>query len=274
MFEPHLDEETRFDLSGKVFLVTGATGLLGAQYCEALAGKGASLCITDINENKLVKISEKLKREFKVKILAITCDLTQEKDVISLVRNVRRTFSKLDGVVNNAAATGEYLLSQGNAFEQFETYSIDMWKKVLDINLTGAFLIARESGKLMLASGGGALINVSSIYGVRGPDHKIYEGSPFSSFAAYSASKAGVHGLTLWLSTYWAEKGIRVNTIVPGGVDNNHSEHFKSQYSKRTPLGRMAHPSDMVGIVVFLLSNASIYITGQQFVVDGGLSAW
>ena len=229
MFEPYLDEETRFDLSGKVFLVTGATGLLGAQYCKALAGNGASLCITDINENKLIEIAEKLKCEFKVKILAITCDLTQEKDVISLVKNSGKFFSKL---------------------------------------------VARESGKLMLASGGGSLINVSSIYGIRGPDHKIYEGSPFSSFAAYSASKAGVHGLTLWLSTYWAERGIRVNTIAPGGVDNNHSEHFKSQYSKRTPLGRMAHPSDMVGIVVFLLSNASIYITGQQFVIDGGLSAW
>lgn len=141
-------------------------------------------------------------------------------------------------------------------------------------NLTGVFLVAREGGRAMLASGGGSLVNVSSIYGVVGPDHRIYEGMPFASFSAYSASKAGVHGLTLWLATYWGRRGIRVNTVVPGGVYNEHDPEFVRRYSERTPMGRMAQREDMVGVIVYLASEASRYSTGQQFIIDGGLTAW
>jgi NAD(P)-dependent dehydrogenase (short-subunit alcohol dehydrogenase family) len=149
-----------------------------------------------------------------------------------------------------------------------------VWEQVLRTNLTGVFLVAREGGKAMLANGGGSLINVSSIYAVAAPDHRIYEGMQFSSFPAYSAGKAGVHGLTLWLSTYWGRNGIRVNTLVPGGVFNQHGEDFVRRYSDRTPMGRMANSDDLVGMVIFLASNASRYCTGQQFIVDGGLTAW
>jgi NAD(P)-dependent dehydrogenase (short-subunit alcohol dehydrogenase family) len=145
---------------------------------------------------------------------------------------------------------------------------------VLRTNLTGVFLVAREGGKAMLASGGGSLINVSSIYGVVGPDHRIYEDMPFGSFPAYSAGKAGVHGLTLWLATYWGRKGIRVNTLVPGGVFNGQREEFTHRYSERTPMGRMASSDDLIGMVIYLASDASCYCTGQQFIVDGGLTAW
>jgi NAD(P)-dependent dehydrogenase (short-subunit alcohol dehydrogenase family) len=145
---------------------------------------------------------------------------------------------------------------------------------VLRTNLTGVFLVAREGGKRMLAAGGGSLINVASVYGVVAPDHRIYDGMPFSSFAPYSASKAGVHGLTLWLATYWARGGIRVNTVCPGGVYNDHDPEFVRRYAERTPMGRMAAPDDLVGIMLYLASDASRYCTGQRFVIDGGLSAW
>jgi NAD(P)-dependent dehydrogenase (short-subunit alcohol dehydrogenase family) len=180
----------------------------------------------------------------------------------------------VDVVLNNAAATGEHLIKVGNAFAPFEEYPLAVWEQVLRTNLTGVFLVAREGGKAMLAGGGGSLINVSSIYGVVGPDHRIYAGMPFSSFAAYAASKAGVHGLTLWLATYWGRAGIRVNTLVPGGVYNDHDPEFVRRYAERTPMGRMARREDLIGMVVFLASDASSYCTGQKFVVDGGLTAW
>ena len=106
-----------------------------------------------------------------------------------------------------------------------------------------------------------------------GPDHRIYKDMPFNSLPSYAASKAGVHGLTRWLATYYGEKGIRVNTVVPGGVENNHDPEFIKRYSERTPLGRMAKPKDMVGIILYLSSDLSIYATGQQFFVDGGWTA-
>jgi NAD(P)-dependent dehydrogenase (short-subunit alcohol dehydrogenase family) len=183
-------------------------------------------------------------------------------------------FGRVDVILNNAAATGEHLMKTGDVFAPFEEYPLPIWEAVLRTNLTGTFLVAREGGKAMLSGGGGSLINVSSIYGVVGPDHRIYEGMPFSSFPAYSAGKAGVHGLTLWLATYWGPKGIRVNTLVPGGVYNNHDPRFVERYSARTPMGRMANREDMVGMVLFLASGASRYCTGQRFVVDGGLTAW
>jgi NAD(P)-dependent dehydrogenase (short-subunit alcohol dehydrogenase family) len=118
------------------------------------------------------------------------------------------------------------------------------------------------------------MVNVSSIYGLVGPDHRIYEEQAFKSFAAYSASKAGVIGLTRWLATWWGPHAIRVNCVVPGGVYNNHNEEFSKAYANRTPMGRMAKRSELVGIMVYLLSDASSYCTGQNFVIDGGLTAW
>jgi len=142
------------------------------------------------------------------------------------------------------------------------------------VNLDGVFLVAREAGKAMAENASGSLINVSSTYGVVGPDHRIYKDMPFSSFAPYSAAKAGVHGLTRWLATYWGEKNIRVNTLVPGGVYNDHHPDFVQRYSTRTPLGRMAKSDDLVGMVIYLASDASQYCTGQQYFVDGGFTAW
>jgi NAD(P)-dependent dehydrogenase (short-subunit alcohol dehydrogenase family) len=203
----------------------------------------------------------------------VNCDVGVEADVVNLFEQVMAKFGRVDVVLNNAAATGEHLMRQGAVFTSFEDSTLAVWESAIRVNLTGVYLVAREGGKAMLKSGGGSMVNVSSTYGVVGPDHRIYEGMKFNSLPSYAAAKAGVHGLTRWLATYWGDKGIRVNTLVPGGVENRHDPEFVRRYAERTPLRRMARREDMVGMVVYLMSDAAPYTTGQQYFVDGGWTA-
>lgn len=262
-----------FDLSEKVVVVTGGAGLLGATYCQAMIDHGAKVVLADLTSANPVDKAKTIKSINNGRIIGINCDVGCESDVISLFQSVIAEFGRVDVVLNNAAATGEHLMRQGAAFTSFEDSTLSVWDSAIRVNLTGVYLVAREGGKAMLQSGGGSLVNVSSTYGVVGPDHRIYEGMKFNSLASYSAAKAGVHGLTRWLATYWGDKGIRVNTLVPGGVQNNHDPEFVRRYAERTPLKRMAHCQDMVGAMIFLASDASAYCTGQQLFVDGGWTA-
>jgi NAD(P)-dependent dehydrogenase (short-subunit alcohol dehydrogenase family) len=268
------EEAQRFSLEDRVVVITGCTGVLGTAYCRALAQRGARLVMADLSDRDPATRAAALAAETGAQALGVECDVGCEEDVVALFAAAVERFGRVDAVLNNAAATGEHLMKAGDVFAAFDDYPLAVWEQVLRTNLTGVFLVAREGGKAMLRNGGGSLINVSSIYGVVAPDHRIYEGMPFSSFPAYSAGKAGVHGLTLWLAAYWGRKGIRVNTLVPGGVFNQHHEDFVQRYSDRTPMGRMADSDDLVGMVIFLASDASRYCTGQRFIVDGGLTAW
>ena len=274
MTEMPRDEHRRFALDGRVVVVTGCTGVLGSGYCRAMAARGAHVVMADLADREPSQRAADLARETGARTLGVACDVGDESQVEVLFVRALQEFGRVDVVLNNAAATGEHLMRSGNVFAPFEEYPLAVWEQVLRTNLTGVFLVAREGGKAMLAGGGGSLVNVSSVYGMVGPDHRIYADMPFASFPAYSAGKAGVHGLTMWLATYWGRKGVRVNTVVPGGVNNGHDSRFVERYSNRTPMGRMAEPDDLVGIMVFLASDASRYCTGQQFVVDGGLTAW
>lgn len=207
-------------------------------------------------------------------ILGIEIDVSNENRMIEGVSQAGRLFNGLDGAIFNVAITSEGLADEDRPFPPFETCPLALWQKTIDVNLTGAFLFAREVGKILKDNHGGSLINVASIYGVVGPDHRIYEGQPFASFPAYSASKAGVIGLSRWLATWWAKDGIRVNAVSPGGVYNEHSERFTVAYSNRTPMGRMAEREEITGILIYLLSDSSRYCTGQNFMIDGGLTSW
>ncbi len=178
-------------------------------------------------------------------------------------------------MVSNAAVTGERLAAEGDAFAEFEDYPLAVWRRVIDTNLTGSFLVAREGGRVLKRGGGkGSMVLVSSIYGLLAPDHRIYDEQPFKSFAAYSASKAGIIGLTRWLATWWAKDGIRVNCLAPGGVYNDHDPKFAAAYGDRVPLGRMGHRDEFSASLLYLLSDASSYMTGQILAVDGGMTAW
>ena len=262
-----------FNLKNKIIIVTGGTGLLGRKYSEELAKQKAIVIIADLQKTKPKEIANQLSKRINNNIFGYELDLTIEKDVVTFIEKIYKEYGGIDVVINNAAATGEYLMREGEVFNNFEDSSLEIWEKTLKVNLTGCYLMAREAGKVMLKKNSGSIINISSIYGNVGPDHRIYDDMLFNSPAGYAASKAGIHGLTRWLATYWGGKGIRVNTVVLGGVENNHNSEFVRRYSERTPLGRMAEPQDMVGIILFLSSNLSSYATGQQFFVDGGWTA-
>ena len=257
-----------FDISSKRILLVGATGVLGRVYASALAEQGAQLVLADTDQTDVISYAQELG------VLAKTIDVTSEKSVIDCVTYCAKQLGGLDAVINNAAATGEGLMKTGEAFAEFEDYPLDVWQRTLNVNLTGTFLVAREAGRLMKSEGkGGCMINISSIYGVVGPDHRIYDGQPFKSFPGYSASKSGVIGLTKWLATWWGET-IRVNCVSPGGVFNGHNDQFVKAYGDRVPMGRMAKRGDLVGIILYLLSDSSSYVTGQNFIIDGGLTTW
>ena len=259
----------QINITGKRILLVGATGVLGRVYASELAKiDNVQLMLADIAETDVLSYAKKLGAE------GVEIDVSSEASVIECLKHVKNKFGGLDSVINNAAATGEGLMNSGEAFADFEDYPLAVWQKTIDINLTGVFLVAREAGRLIKATSKyGIMINISSIYGVVGPDHRIYEGQPFKSFPGYSASKAGVIGLTKWLATWWGGN-IRVNCVTPGGVFNKHNEDFVKAYGNRVPMGRMAEREELVGIVLYLLSDSSSYVTGQNFIIDGGLTAW
>ena len=200
-----------------------------------------------------------------------------KRDILSkLTVFLMAMFSKIDILVNNAATKTSDVPA---FFASFEDYALETWSEVMSVNVDGMFLMAQAVGKHMVSSGGGTIVQVASIYGLVGPDQRIYEGSnylggPINTPAVYSASKAAVVGLTKWLSTYWADKGIRVNCIVPGGVSSGQNEVFENNYSSRVPMGRMAREDELVPALIYLSSDASSYVTGHVLSVDGGWTAW
>lgn len=255
-------------IKGKRILLLGACGVLGRAHTRLLAEHEAQLIVADRPGSTVLDDARAMG------IPGIEIDADQEPEMIAGIARAAEHFGGLDGAIFNAAITGEGLAGSGNAFPDFEEYPLALWQKAIDINLTGAFLFAREAGKILKNGKGGSLINVASIYGVVGPDHRIYDGQPFRSFPAYSASKAGIIGLTRWLATWWAKDGIRVNCVSPGGVYNGHDERFTAAYGNRTPMGRMADREEITGILIYLLSDSSRYCTGQNFLIDGGLTSW
>ena len=210
-------------------------------------------------------------------MIGIGCDVSDPGSVQNMVDRVVSELGTINILHNNAAAKSDDLDS---FFAPFEEYSLDQWRKIMAVNIDGVFLTAQAVGKHMVENGkGGSIVQTASIYGVMAPDHRIYEGSIYlgrqiNTPAVYSASKAAVIGLTKYLATYWADKGIRVNSITPGGTESGQNEEFIRRYSARVPMNRMANSHEMVGALLYLCSDASSYVTGQNIIVDGGLNAW
>lgn len=272
-----LDYMNKFSLKGKVAIVTGGAGIIGSHFCKGLASAGANVAVVDINIESAEVLVAEVKENYGVKAKAICCDLTNEQSVKEMVQAVLNEFGQIDILHNNAAGKSSNL----NAFfAPFEDYDLEQWKEIMNTNLDSMFLVAKHVGKVMKEQGtGGSIIQTASIYGVMGPDNRIYEDSYYldrqiNTPAIYSASKGGVVALTKYLATYWAKDGIRVNTITPGGVESGQNEIFKKNYGNRVPLGRMAQAEEMVGALIYLASDASSYVTGQNILIDGGLSAW
>ena len=265
-----------FSLSGKVVLVTGGAGLLGQVFCQAFADSGADVAVVDIDDQVAKSVAANIATKSGRKVRGIGCDITSSETVSKMVKTVVSELGRIDVLINNAASKGSSL---DEFFKPFEDYSLQTWREVMSVNIDGLFLVAQAVGKQMKLQGGGSIIQTSSIYGVVAPDQRIYEGSeyngrPINTPAVYSASKAAVLGLTSYLSTYWANSGIRVNSLTPGGISSGQNKTFDEKYSNRVPLRRMGQASELVGALIYLASDASSYVTGQNIIVDGGLSAW
>ena len=266
-----------FDLHGKVAVVTGGAGILGQHFCAGLAESGATVAVVDLHEGKAKELALALADRYKAVAIGIGCDVADPESVQAMVARVVSKYDKINVLHNNAAGKSDDLDA---FFAPFEDYSLDQWRKIMAVNLDGMFLVAQAVGKQMVAQGkGGSIIQTSSIYGLMAPDHRIYEGSLYlghqiNTPAVYTASKAAVIGLTKHLATYWADKGIRVNTLTPGGTESGQNDEFNRRYSARIPLNRMATAQEMVGALLYLASDASSYVTGQNIIVDGGLSVW
>ena len=265
-----------FSLANKVVVVTGGAGLLGQVFCQALVDVGAHVAIVDLDLASAETAAKKINKSDAQKVVAFESDITSPESVTQMVANVVKQLGQIDVLVNNAASKGSSLDA---FFESFEDYSLKTWREVMSVNIDGLFLVAQAVGKQMKKQGGGSIIQTSSIYGVVAPDQRIYEGSeyngrPINTPAVYSVSKAAVLGLTSYLSTYWADSKIRVNTLTPGGIESGQNSEFNQKYSNRVPLGRMGEASELTGALIYLASDASSYVTGQNIIVDGGLSTW
>ncbi|MBK7105588.1 MAG: SDR family oxidoreductase [Ignavibacteriae bacterium] len=264
-----------FSLNNKVAVVTGALGLLGKNHCEALAEAGANVIVADIDEAECKLFSKNLKTQSS----GFALDVTNEKSIQNLLENVLAVFNKVDILINNAAIN-DMVENPKNILEesQFENYSLQKWQRSIDVNLTGTFLCSKIIGSQMVKQGNGNIINIASTYGVVAPNQNLYKDKNgnqiFYKPPAYSVTKGAVISFTKYLASYWAEKNIRVNCLSPGGVKNNQNEEFINEYSYRTPLGRMANPDDYKGAIVFLASDASNYMTGENLIVDGGWTIW
>jgi NAD(P)-dependent dehydrogenase (short-subunit alcohol dehydrogenase family) len=254
-------------LDGRVAVITGGAGYLGRAMTAALVEMGAKVALLDRD----AAATEEAAALHGAACMAFPVDLADDAAVRALPAAIAAKLGSVDILINNAAFVGTSKL-EGWAVP-FEAQTVDTWRKCLDVNLTAAFVLTQAAAPLLAASGHGSVINVASIYGVVGPDYGLYAGTSMANPGAYAASKGGLIQLTRWLSTTLAPK-IRVNALTPGGIARGQAESFVGRYIARTPLGRMATETDMIGAVAYLASDLSAYVTGQNLIVDGGWTAW
>ncbi len=263
-----------FSLKNKTAIVTGALGLIGKKHCEALANAGANVVVADVNGAKSVEFAATLGSNH----LGIGVDVTSEVSLKAAKDTILAKYGTIDVLVNNAAINDMFENpAMAAELSAFENYPLDAFQKSLDVNVTGVFLCSQVFGTVMADQGSGSIINVASTYGMVGPDQSIYRdeqgNQTFYKSAAYPVTKGAVINFTRFLAAYWGEKGVRVNTLSPGGVENSQNDFFVQNYSAKTLLKRMASSTDYQGAVVFLASDASAYMTGANLVVDGGWTA-
>ena len=268
----------KFSLEGKTALVTGGAGLLGHQFTRTLGEAGAKVVVADVNFNAAYSLARGL-RESNIRAVAVKVNVTDPDSVSALMEHTLHEFNSIDVLVNCAAIDPKFdpqhLDEQsGNAFED---YPLQAWQTSLDVNLTGVFLTCQAAAREMAQQGSGVMVNISSIYGLKAPDQRIYpkvDGRQQYKPVDYPVTKAAILGLTRYLAAYYAGTQIRVNALTPGGIYNEHDEPFISNYSAKTILGRMASPDEMNAALLFLASDASSYMTGANLIIDGGYTAW
>lgn len=273
----------KFDLTGKTALITGSAGLLGVEHAAALLDSGATVVLTDISEDGLASARTSLldKAEGK-RILTRVMDVCRLDAIRAVAEELASSGLRVDILVNNAAIDPKVVGEQGVVeTSRLENFPLDQWNMQMSVGLTGAFLCSQIFGRAMAKDGkGGVILNIASDLSVFSPDQRLYrkDGLPDEMQpvkpVTYSVIKAGLIGLTRYLATYWADRGVRANALSPGGVFNGQGEEFVQHLKSLIPLGRMANREEYRAAVQFLCSDASAYLNGQNIVMDGGRSVW
>jgi NAD(P)-dependent dehydrogenase (short-subunit alcohol dehydrogenase family) len=265
-----------FDVAGRVIIVTGGMGQLGRRFALALRARDARVVVLDVAVDE-ARIADRFGDDRR-NLRFVAADVTDAASLGAALAGIEAEWGAPGGLVNNAAidAPPDAPPAENGPFE---TYPEDSWDRVMAVNTRGVFLCCRAFGAAMARAGRGSIINIASIYGLVSPDQRIYEyrrqeGEVFFKPIAYAASKATLLNMTRYLATYWAASGVRVNTLTLAGVFNHQDPRFLEPYCRRVPLGRMAREDEYDAAVIFLLSNASSYMTGSNLILDGGWTAW
>ncbi|MGI0057287.1 MAG: SDR family oxidoreductase [Nitrosarchaeum sp.] len=262
-----------FSLNNKNIILTGSAGRLGTQFAHILSKAGANTILVDINDRKNKKLENSIKKQYHTNPRSYQVDISNQNEVKKFTTQIIKDYKIIYGLVNNAFYSP--LQNTDKASLPFEKFQVEIWNKMLDVNLTGIFLCCKEIGKVMVKQKSGVIVNISSIYGMVGADQRIYGKSKLNSSIAYAATKGGLVNMTRYLAAYWQRKNIRVNTLTLGGVlDKYMDKKFIKNYEQKTILGRMGNKEEFGPALLFLISNASSYMTGVNLVIDGGWTAW
>ena len=264
-----------FNLKNKVIILTGSAGVLGTEFAHTLSAAGANLVLVDINCDGNKKLETSLTKKYSTNPKSYCVDISDPKEIKKLSFAILKKYKKIDGLINNAFLNHSVLQTKSGS-PKLENFSLKNWEQSILSNLTSVFLCSQEFGTIMAKQKSGVIVNISSIYGLVGPDQRIYGKSKINAPISYAATKGSIVNLTKYLATYWHNQNIRVNTLSLGGVENKkyQSKEFIKNYSQKTVLGRMAKKSDYNGAILFLLSDASSYMTGSNLIVDGGWTSW
>jgi NAD(P)-dependent dehydrogenase (short-subunit alcohol dehydrogenase family) len=268
-----------FDLTGRVAAITGGAGLLGERHARAIASAGGVPVLLDVAPHTLPK-AEQLAAEFGVPAWGRITDITQPQDLRDCLKEVLARFGRLDILINNAANNPKMERREDVNFSRFENFPLEQWDADIGVGLTGAFLCSQVLGAELARQGRGAIVNVASDLAVIAPDQRLYRQPGLPEHlqpvkpVTYSIVKSALVGLTRYLAIYWADRGVRVNAISPGGVYNGQPDDFVARLSELIPLGRMANLDEYQGAILFLCSDASSYMTGHNLVIDGGRTCW
>ncbi len=268
-----------FDLSDRVIVITGGGGFLALEFARSLARAGAVPVLADIDLARAQANAEALDAEG-LAAIPLQTDVTEPAECSRLFEIVVERLGRLDGLINNAAIDPKFDgAHDGDHYPAFEDYPLELWNLSLRVNLTGTFLVTQAAARHFLRENRGVIVSVASIYGITGPDQRLYaedERLPPDRYKPvdYSVTKSALYGFTRYLAAYFAGTGVRVNAVTFGGINHGHDDAFRARYGRRVPMGRMGEPDEVGGVMAFLFSDAASYMTGSNVVIDGGWTAW